>query len=180
MLVSLLTHCREMQKSTNTGQLVLDSLCGLTGNDMPQVRRVIWQRQRADALLLKHIQQYRSALVYPAAEQESDKAAHLQHYIIIDATWQQAQKMLNQSPYLFHLPRVSLAAEKSAYQLRRNQRSQGLCTSETVAQLMRIHGQTELAQRLNSALDQLQEGREPAGQTQAVTRERLTDWRQRF
>lgn len=157
MLITLLTHAREIDKSSNTGGLVLENLGGLTGTDMPRVRRVIWQRRRADALLLHHLRQYRSALVYPAAGVAAARPVGApDHYIIIDATWQQAQKMLHQSPYLFHLPRLSLPAVNSTYRLRRNQRRQGLCTSETAARLLRQRGHSHLAQRLDGALAELQ------------------------
>lgn len=159
MLLTLLTHTQELEKSSNTGLLVMDSLCGLTGNNMPQVRRVIWQRKAPDTLLLEQLQQHRSVLVYPAtAGAEGSETEGPGHFIIIDATWQQAQKMLHQSPYLFHLPRLSLAAEKSTYRLRRNQRGQGLCTSEAAAHVLRLNGQLRLAQWLDLALAKLQGG----------------------
>jgi len=55
---------------------------------------------------------------------------------VIDGTWQEAQKMLRQSPWLKSMPKVQIQATneqplKSQFQLRRNQ--QGLCTLEAIA-----------------------------------------------
>ena len=54
---------------------------------------------------------------------------------VIDGTWQEAQKMLRQSPWLKAMPKVKIQALKgqaldSKFELRRNQ--QGLCTMEAI------------------------------------------------
>lgn len=135
----------------------MENLGGLIGTNMPQARRVIWQRRRADTLLLQQLRRYRSALVYPTASDTTTAPPAIpEHCIIIDATWQQAQKILNQSPYLFHLPRLSLPEGHSIYRLRRNQRQQGLCTSETAARILQLRGHRALALRLDNALSALQ------------------------
>lgn len=63
---------------------------------------------------------------------------------VVDGTWQEAQKMLRQSPWLNNLPKVKIAtnndsgsedsATKSQFSLRRNQR--GLSTIEAISKVV--------------------------------------------
>ncbi|WP_394133210.1 tRNA-uridine aminocarboxypropyltransferase [Shewanella maritima] len=77
----------------------------------------------------------------------------LTHFVIIDATWQEARKVYNKSPYLHALPRVNLTPNSaSIYQLRRNQREGGLCTAECAAQLLEQNGQVQAAAKILAAL----------------------------
>ncbi|MDX3774170.1 DTW domain-containing protein [Chromatiaceae bacterium AAb-1] len=110
MQFCLLTHSREFQKNTNTGKLVAQ--CPLI-----TARQILWQRKAPDPQLLQQLQQGNAALVYPATEQQpSLPPRHFSHLILLDATWQEAAKMLRQSPYLQQAPRVSLTPQaQSAY-----------------------------------------------------------------
>ena len=73
--------------------------------------------------------------------------------MLIDATWQEARKMYNQSPYLKALPKVSLVdAPKSIYPLRRNQIEGGLCTAECVIHLLTESENVIEAQQLSQLL----------------------------
>lgn len=57
--------------------------------------------------------------------------------VLLDATWQLAQKMWNQSPYLQSLPTVQLHCDTaSSYRLRRNQKNTGWCTAEATVLLL--------------------------------------------
>jgi DTW domain-containing protein len=69
--------------------------------------------------------------------------------IVLDATWQLARKMYNQSAYLKQLPAISLAStQKSVYQLRRNQQEMGWCTAESVSLLLSALGYLQAAAEL--------------------------------
>lgn len=142
----LLTHPREIEKKTNTGQLVKALLEG--------TRIILWQRTEPDASLLQLIEQGICALVYPVDDDPGDdcpddvastatkaSTAHqkrYQYYILIDSTWQEARKIYNRSSYLHHLPRVNISSAKaSRYSLRRNQKPGGLCTAECAITLLR-------------------------------------------
>ena len=71
-------------------------------------------------------------------------------FILLDATWQQAQKMYNQSPYLHALPKWQIqSAQTSVYALRRNQKQQGWCTAELVQLLWRYSGAVQSADLLS-------------------------------
>lgn len=77
--------------------------------------------------------------------------------VILDATWQEARKMLRQSPYLKTAARVSLPPlmPESAFILRRNQQEGGLCTAECIIALWRQCGRAEQATLLASLFTEL-------------------------
>ena len=75
-------------------------------------------------------------------------------FVLLDATWPEARKMFRKSPYLNHLPVLSLQPEQlSRYKLRRSQRQGHLCTSEVAALCMELAGQHHVAQTLEAYLD---------------------------
>ncbi|OOE47009.1 tRNA-uridine aminocarboxypropyltransferase [Salinivibrio kushneri] len=82
-------------------------------------------------------------------------------FVVLDATWQQARKMLNKSPWLHRLPRVSLpSTAASQYTLRRNQPEGHLCTSEAVSALLRSQGDVDAATQLDYFLAHFMESYE--------------------
>jgi DTW domain-containing protein YfiP len=135
MKIILLTHQRERLKKTNTGSLVVEVL----GDD---VRIIVWDRVFPDHGLLETIGEGSIALLYPSADSQFvSEVSDYQNYIIIDGTWQEAQKIYNRSPYLKGLPAVKIPTDKpSAYNLRRNQREGGLCTAECAIELLASTG----------------------------------------
>lgn len=160
----MLCHQRELVKASNTGQLLL-------AHDAISARQVTWARKRPDAGLLAAIAEGRAFLVYPLLgeyghrldcleeKEHADECNRLMPLVpddavivLIDATWQQAQKMYNQSPYLHDLPRLELARERpSLFRLRRNQRASGLCTVECAIELLRLAGERQTAGALEAA-----------------------------
>lgn len=156
----LLTHATELQRPTNTGRLLTEELqpVGQAPSDW-SVRRLTWQRKEPAPSLLQRLAAADYVLLYPAptAQQiDVDKACNKADvmpagFILLDATWQQAQKMYNQSPYLHTLPKWQIqSATPSSYMLRRNQRQQGWCTAEIVMLLWRHLGAVEQAELLAS------------------------------
>jgi DTW domain-containing protein YfiP len=143
MQLFLLTHQRELAKATNTGSLVSDVLA-------EQVQVIVWQRKQPDNALIAEIEKGSTALLYPTEDSQAvTKDDGFDNYIVLDATWQEAQKMLNQSPYLKSLPKVQVTASaKSIYTLRRNQKPGGLCTAECVAELLKANGLSSTANTL--------------------------------
>lgn len=135
MKIFLLTHQRERLKKTNTGSLVVEVL----GENACVV---VWDRVTPDPGLLECIGEGSIALLYPSAESQFvSEAADYENYIIIDGTWQEAQKIYNRSPYLKGLPAVKIATTKpSVYHLRRNQRDGGLCTAECAIEILATRG----------------------------------------
>ena len=75
-------------------------------------------------------------------------------FVLLDATWPEARKMFRKSPYLDHLPVLSLQPEQlSRYRLRRSQRDNHICTSEVAALCMELAGEPLAAQTLEAYLD---------------------------
>jgi len=117
-------------------------------------RVIPWHRLTPDAELLHEIASTSVALLYPGEDSDdlNDKT-DFASYIILDGTWQQAQKMYNQSPYLKSLQKVHISpTEASIFSLRRNQKSSGLCTAECAVELLKHRGLSEQAQQLQTRL----------------------------
>lgn len=161
----LLTHATEFDRATNTGRLVAEIAKQPPLDDVPwQVRTVLWQRKAADEALLARLADHNQfasyVLLYPTPDARLIDMDELYApvestqlfpagFILLDATWQQAQKMYNQSPYLHALPKWQIQSNQpSAYQLRRNQKQQGWCTAELVTLLWRYSGASQSATAL--------------------------------
>jgi len=142
MQLILLTHSREIQKTSNTGQLI--------SRVMPDVKTIIWQRTEPDQALLKLIAEGETALVFQQENSiSSNNISQYKHFILIDSTWQEARKIYNRSPYLHDLPCIQFPTGKqSRYNLRRNQLDGGLCTAECAIELFNIAGLNEQAELL--------------------------------
>lgn len=161
MNIILLTHSRELTRKHNTGKIVTQALG-------EQALLIEWQRKQASDVLLALIAAGRVGLLFPSSAEHvainlsEEKSAVLpiladvDHVIIIDSTWQEARKMMNQSPYLHHLPRLTLTPKQpSIYHLRRNQVEDGLCTAECAAELLIELGYNKQGQDIMTALSML-------------------------
>lgn len=144
--IELLTHETELTRPTNTGRLLLDLL--------PQARVHLWQRKSPPKALVSLIAANKDQcfLLFPTPDAHpidevikcSQKADRSMHFIILDATWQQARKMYRQSPWLHTLAHIELDIEKeSEYSLRRNQVKGAICTCEVGIALLKALGETE-------------------------------------
>jgi DTW domain-containing protein YfiP len=149
MKVILLTHEREVLRPTNTGILAL--------NLFPQwCSRVLWSRVDSNEELMALLDSGKAAVLFPKAEavlvgdkvlnqnvELDNEAQYLdcppQTIIILDATWQEARKMLRQSPYLKAAKKFALSQKTSSqFSLRRNQIQGGLCTVECIIEMCRL------------------------------------------
>jgi len=143
MKFTLLTHFKELDKPSNTGQLVVEIL----GSDVEQLR---WDRMVPPAKLVEEIEAGGVALLYPGTSDEPPgDLTGIQQIILIDGTWHEARKIYQRSPYLQKVRRVCLKpVEKSRYNLRKNQKVSGLCTAECVIEILRSTGNSVDAARL--------------------------------
>lgn len=151
----LLTHSRERNKDTNTGVLMTRTL--------PSCRVEMWHRTEPPQTLLNQLQNphYQPWLVFPSDEQHPPIPLTLPMdndrkilFIIIDATWQEARKMVRKSPWLSQLPRIALTPQQtSTYALRRNQQDGNLCTCEVGIELLNQLHEHQQAQQLQSYYD---------------------------
>jgi DTW domain-containing protein YfiP len=75
-------------------------------------------------------------------------------FVLLDATWAEAGKMFRKSPYLNHLPVLSLHPDqRSNYRLRRSSHADHFCTSEVGALCLALAGEPHAAQVLEAYLD---------------------------
>ena len=148
MKVILLTHEREVGRPTNTGILAL--------NLFPQwCSRVIWSRVASNKEMLALLASQQAVVLFPKLERnlESDEKVIAVEtetkfidklpdiIIILDATWQEAWKMLRQSPYLIEAHKFAFPESTlSEFSLRRNQIQGGLCTVECIIEMCRLTG----------------------------------------
>ncbi|MBB5211271.1 DTW domain-containing protein [Microbulbifer hydrolyticus] len=152
MRIYLLTHERELDRNTNTGAIALSVASGPEG----VVQRIVWSRTSPNQNLLQLLAQGAVGLLYPLSEADGTEIGvdECEHFILLDATWQEARKIYNRSPYLKTVPRVNLRPEQeSRYRLRRNQKSDGLCTAECVIQILQAKGKAALAAEVETAFD---------------------------
>ena len=149
----------EPLKPSNTGWLIADVVADTFAFG--------WARTEVDPALLTLLAdpQWQPCLVFPGefvapgrvvtevSPADSDRARQ-PLFVLLDATWPEARKMFRKSPYLDHLPVLSLRSEQlSSYRLRRSQRATHFCTSEVAAMCLELTGQTHAAQTLTAYLD---------------------------
>ena len=149
----------EPLKPSNTGWLIADVVADTFAFG--------WARTEVDPALLAlladpHWQPY---LVFPgefvADERVVTQVQPLDSsdgkrplFVLLDATWPEARKMFRKSPYLDHLPVLSLQSQQlSRYRLRRSQRADHFCTSEVAALCLELAGEPHAAQTLQAYLD---------------------------
>ena len=156
MKIFLLTHERELDRPSNTGAVALSATSAAQG----LVERIVWSRVHPNQVLEKVLEREDAGVVYPAtevelaAEWQSTSVEACENFILLDATWQEARKMFNRSPYLADAKRVHLdPSQASRFRLRRNQKADGLCTAECVVQILREKGREELAAKVEAAFD---------------------------
>lgn len=148
--IMLCCHSKEWQRNDNTGQWALLS--------SKKISRIRWHRKTdliapviSTETLTKEAGHY---LLFPSDDAENiqqlfqDTTETMPHTLtqlwVIDGTWQEAQKMLNQSPWLKAMGKVKIQAStgqelESQFLLRRNQ--QGLCTMEAIEAAVRCHSE---------------------------------------
>jgi DTW domain-containing protein YfiP len=146
----------EPLKPSNTGWLIADVVADTAAFG--------WTRTEVDPALLAMLAdpQWQPYLVFPgefvAAErvvtEVSIQTGKHPLFVLLDATWPEARKMFRKSPYLDHLPVLSLQPEQlSRYHLRRSKREDHFCTSEVAALCMALAGESHAAQTLEAYLD---------------------------
>ena len=146
----------EPLKPSNTGWLIADVVADTAAFG--------WARTEVDPALLAMLAdpQWQPYLVFPgefvAAErvvtEVSIQTGKRPLFVLLDATWPEARKMFRKSPYLDHLPVLSLQPDQlSRYHLRRSKREDHFCTSEVAALCMALAGESNAAQTLEAYLD---------------------------
>lgn len=138
---SILFHPLEIHKRSSTGRLL---------KKFSNMETRLWHR-KANQDLSERFANYK--LVFPSANDKGQDEAHhpqpTDKLLYIDSTWQQARKMLRQSPWLKSLPRVEFrSTAASRFKLRRNQTEIGLSTLEAIANCLFEQGRSQQSQDL--------------------------------
>ena len=151
----------EPLKPSNTGWLIADVVASTFAFG--------WARTEVDPALLALLAdpQWQPYLVFPGEfvadgrvvtellpiEARHGKKGRRPLFVLLDATWPEARKMFRKSPYLEHLPVLSLqSGQLSSYRLRRSRRDGHFCTSEVAALCLALAGETHAAQTLEAYL----------------------------
>ena len=153
--VCLLMGDIEALKPSNTGWLIADVL--------PDTHAFGWARTAVDPALLALLAdpQWQPYLVFPGEFVAPERVvnslmpqrAKRPLFVLLDATWAEARKMFLKSPYLNHLPVLSLQPDQASnYQLRRSTRDDHLCTSEVAALCLALAGDAQAAATLDAYL----------------------------
>ncbi len=159
---ALLQHQREADKKSNTGQLMSSTI--------PSCSTVIWSRTEPPKALINQLNDpaYSPWLVFPSDQQQKayNQDVAIQHiqqtkrqplFLLIDATWQEARKMVRKSPWLSHIPRLEIDTQApSSYRLRRNQADGNLCTCEVGCALLDLINEPSHAVSLSKLLETFQ------------------------
>ena len=147
----------EPLKPSNTGWLIADMVA--------DTEAFGWARTAVDPALLEMLAdpQWQPYVVFPGEYVEPAERVvtavtpvpgKRPLFILLDATWSEARKMFRKSPYLDHLPVLSLQPEQlSNYRLRRSKRDDHLCTSEVAALCLELAGEPHAADTLSAYLD---------------------------
>lgn len=151
----------EALKPSNTGWLVADVVTDTWAFG--------WSRTAVDPGLLALLAdpQWQPFLVFPgefvqpervvtalASDPPDATPGRKPLFVLLDGTWSEARKMFRKSPYLDHLPVLSLHPDEvSNYRLRRSARESHFCTSEVAALCLALAGETRAAESLAAWLD---------------------------
>jgi DTW domain-containing protein YfiP len=160
--ICLLMADVEPLKPSNTGWLVADVVADTFAYS--------WARTEVDPRLLTLLAdpQWQPYVVFPGefvtpervvttllpAAAMAGHAAKRPLFVLLDATWSEAGKMFRKSPYLNHLPVLSLHPDQlSNYRLRRSTRTDHFCTSEVAALCLTLASEPHVAEILDAYLD---------------------------
>ncbi|WP_237324141.1 tRNA-uridine aminocarboxypropyltransferase [Vibrio penaeicida] len=135
----LLTHPNEIRRETNTGKWLRKSLA--------QCQVFEWSRTSIPTELTAILENpdHQPILLFPNDSSRLLTSTAIHHsskrivFIVLDGTWQEAQKMYNRSDWLKALPHwhIQMSGD-SCYSLRRNQTSGHFCTLEVGIHLLSL------------------------------------------
>jgi len=135
----LLIHPDEYVKPTNTARLI--------GASIPHTRFFPWHRTAPPTELIALLTDRRfmpyllvphgDATLFEGLRERPWLPDRVPAFVLLDGTWSQASKILNRSPYLQGIPRMSIQpGAPSAYRLRRQRCVQHLSTVEVAIALL--------------------------------------------
>lgn len=155
----------EALKPSNTGWLVADVVADTWAFG--------WSRTAVDAGLLALLAdpQWQPYVVFPGEFAQPERvvtalrpatdatsgqgSSRKPLFVLLDGTWSEARKMFRKSPYLDHLPVLSLHPDDmvSNYRLRRSARETHFCTAEVAALCLALAGEDHAGNALAAWFD---------------------------
>lgn len=173
--ICLLTHKNELDRlKTNTGQLV-------TSESLSKYQFessiICWSGRNDNNIIEQRIKSFTSTPIllwtegtnnFTSIDVNSNNVDHGKVYIVIDGTWQEAERIYRKGPaVLRYLPKLFISpTSPSRYRLRKNfgyidkysrdKDSNLLCTAEICADILQKEGIIGASQRILEALDNLQ------------------------
>ncbi|KNC90363.1 tRNA-uridine aminocarboxypropyltransferase [Trabulsiella odontotermitis] len=157
----------EPMKPSNTGRLIADIL--------PDTEAFQWSRTAPPQALLDLVRNpaYQPMVVFPASYADAERqvistpaSGKPPLFIMLDGTWTEARKMFRKSPWLDHLPLISVDLSRvSAYRLREAHAEGQYCTAEVAIALLDLAGDTGAATALGDHFGRFR-SRYLAGKTQ--------------
>ncbi len=160
--VCLLMADIEPLKPSNTGWLIADVVAdtfafGWARTEIdPALTALLGDPQWQPYVVFPQDYAAPERVVHAVALPEPDRgeAARRPLFILLDGTWSEARKMFRKSPWLDHLPVLSLNPDQiSQYKLRRSRRNDHFCTSEVAALCLNLAGERAAEQTLEAYLD---------------------------
>lgn len=157
----LLMYDAEVLKPSNTGRLIADIV--------PSSFAFLWSRTEVDSSLLAILndEQWQPFVVFPQ-DYATDSQQIINNvpilpsnkkplFILLDGSWREAKKMFRKSPYLSHLPvlsidlnELSITDKSSQYQIRKAVNPNQLATAEVAAHILALAGEQTNAQVLTA------------------------------
>jgi DTW domain-containing protein YfiP len=146
-------HRDEVYKSTNSGRLIADLFPDNTV-------AYLWSRTEPEPQLLAHLHNPKRQLrlLFPESSAmltEENTESFIDNrpltVVLIDGTWKQAGRIVRLSPWLSHLPRMSIQAdaEQSGLYIRKALHSHQLSTAQSAACVLAQAGEADNATLLN-------------------------------
>ncbi|CUB04038.1 tRNA-uridine aminocarboxypropyltransferase [Marinomonas fungiae] len=140
---TLLYHCTEIHKPTNSGRLIADLF-------PQQTDAYLWSRTAPNDLLLERLKSFsgNNIILFPSTEKRENAGTHLHdlppldldtplNVIVLDATWRLASKMLHQSRWLDDFSTFAINEEAiRSFKVRHAKHDNQFATAEVVAMLL--------------------------------------------
>ncbi len=144
--VLVLRHTLEGKRSSNTGRLVARALAGA---------QLVDYGRKSQPLDSKHLSREGSWLLYPKPGARVPTLLPKQ-LIVLDGSWSQARKMAQRIPALWSMPTLALPPPAMPLpRLRNGLKKEYMSTAESVIAALRVLGQDQPAQHLETLLREL-------------------------
>ena len=157
----LLMYDDEILKPSNTGRLIADLI--------PNTFAFIWSRTQPEPQMLALLTnpQWQPIVIFPEEYTSPERVMHSYPltnsskrplFILLDASWAQAKKMVRKSPYLNAFPVLSFSPEViSRYLIRKAVKDNQLATAEVAARALELIGESDNAEILDLLFETFKE-----------------------